>query len=74
MKQALLEQPNGDKNKTSIENIQNELREEIDNNRQLGADNAPVFNNRYLQKMWGWGKKQPILFEYAARSSRPILT
>lgn len=44
------------KNKTSIENIQNELREEIDNNRQLGADNAPVFNNRYLQKMWGWEK------------------
>ncbi|HCZ9569709.1 TPA: PLxRFG domain-containing protein [Vibrio cholerae] len=56
VKQALLEQPNGDKNKTSIENIQNELREEIDNNRQLGADNAPVFNNRYLQKMWGWEK------------------
>ncbi|HFG1962622.1 TPA: PLxRFG domain-containing protein [Vibrio cholerae] len=56
VKQALLEQPNGDKNKTSIENIQNELREEIDNNRQLGAGNAPVFNNRYLQKMWGWEK------------------
>ncbi|MEB5539704.1 PLxRFG domain-containing protein [Vibrio cholerae] len=56
VKQALLEHPNGDKNKTSIENIQNELREEIDNNRQLGADNAPVFNNRYLQKMWGWEK------------------
>ncbi|ENM5733870.1 PLxRFG domain-containing protein [Vibrio mimicus] len=56
VKQALLEQPNGDKNKKSIEDVQNELREEIDSNRQLGANNAPVFNNLYLQKMWGWEK------------------
>ncbi|HDY8174825.1 TPA: PLxRFG domain-containing protein [Vibrio vulnificus] len=60
VKQALLEQPNGDKNKTSIEDIQNELREEIDKNRQLGANNAPVFNNRYLQKMWGREKNDGL--------------
>ncbi|MGL0955406.1 PLxRFG domain-containing protein [Vibrio vulnificus] len=52
VKQALLEQTQNVKNKTSIENIKHELSTEIDNNRQLGADNSPAFNNLYLKKVW----------------------